>query len=83
MVDNIIIEISKDERIATPYNVWYEKREEVLKIYSDDLPKCVLLVDNDDFKPKKIMLSKKLSKYNQTVSMIETLMSIQIHSCSI
>lgn len=53
IVDNIIIELSKDERIANLYDIWYEQREEVLRTYTDTLPKRIPLVDNDTFKPIK------------------------------
>ena len=41
IVDNIIIELFKDERIAKLYDIWYEQREEVLRTYTDTLPKRV------------------------------------------
>lgn len=53
IVDNIIIELSKDERISKLYDIWYEHREEVLRTYTDTLPKRIPLVDNDTFKPIK------------------------------
>lgn len=53
IVDNIIIELSKDERIAKLYDIWYEQREEVLRTYTDTLPSRIPLVDNDVFKPIK------------------------------
>ena len=53
IVDNIIIELSKDERIASLYDMWYEQKEETARIYSDTLPKRIPLVDNDVFKPIK------------------------------
>ncbi len=53
IVDNIIIELSKDERISKLYDIWYEHREEVLRTYTDILPKRIPLVDNDTFKPIK------------------------------
>lgn len=53
IVDNIIIELSKDERIAKLYDIWYEQREEVLRTYTDTLPERTPLVDNDTFKPIK------------------------------
>lgn len=53
IVDNIIIELSKDERIAKLYDIWYEQREKVLRTYTDTLPKRIPLVDNDTFKPIK------------------------------
>ncbi len=53
IVDNIIIELSKDERISKLYDIWYEQREKVLRTYTDTLPKRIPLVDNDTFKPIK------------------------------
>ena len=53
IVDNIIIELSKDERIANLYDIWYGQREEVLRTYTDTLPERIPLVDNDTFKPIK------------------------------
>ena len=53
IVDNIIIELSKDERIAKLYDIWYDHREEVLRTYTNTLPKRIPLVDNDTFKPIK------------------------------
>ena len=53
IVDNIIIELPKDERIAKLYDIWYEQREAVLRTYTDTLPKSIPLVDNDTFKPIK------------------------------
>ena len=53
LVDNIIIELSKDERIANLYDIWYGQREEVLRTYTDTLPERIPLVDNDTFKPIK------------------------------
>lgn len=61
IVDNIIIELSKDERIAKLYDMWYEQREEVLKTYTDTMPQRVPLVDNDVFKPiKNIVISEAM-----------------------
>ena len=62
IVDSIIVELSKDERIANLYNMWYEQKEETLKIYSDTLPKRIPLVDNDTFKPIKNHVIKEALK---------------------
>lgn len=53
IVNRIVEELSSDERIATLYDLWYEQREEVLKIYTQELPKRVPLVDNPEFKTIK------------------------------
>ena len=51
--NRIVMELAADERIAALYDLWYEKREEVLKIYTQDLPERIPLVDNDEFKTVK------------------------------
>ena len=53
IVNRIVEELSSDERIATLYDLWYEQREEVLKIYTQEHPKRVSLVDNPEFKSIK------------------------------
>ena len=53
IVNRIVSELASDERIAALYDLWYEQREEVLKIYTQELPKRVPLVDNPEFKTIK------------------------------
>ena len=53
IVNRIVEELASDERIATLYDLWYEQREKVLKIYTQELPKRVPLVDNPEFKTIK------------------------------
>ena len=53
IVNRIVTELAADERIAALYDLWYEQREEVLKIYTQQLPKRVPLVDNPEFKSIK------------------------------
>ncbi len=50
IVNRIVMELAADERIASLYELWYEQRETVLKIYTDELPKRIPLVDNEEFK---------------------------------
>lgn len=53
LVDAIVIELSKDERISALYDLWYEQREEVLKTYTQEMPERVPLVQNKEFKSIK------------------------------
>ena len=53
IVNRIGMELSADERIAALYDLWYEQREKVLSIYTQDLPERVPLVDNEEFKSVK------------------------------
>ena len=53
IVNRIVEELASDERIATLYDLWYEQREEMQKIYTQELPKRVPLVENPEFKSVK------------------------------
>lgn len=53
IVNRIVMELAADERIASLYDLWYEQREAVLKIYTDELPERIPLVDNEEFKTVK------------------------------
>ena len=50
VVDQIINELAKDERIAKLYSSWYEMRNEVLSTYADTLPLPLPLSQQKEFK---------------------------------
>jgi len=50
LVDGIVDELERDERVAAAYNLWYEMREEVLRTYKDDLPERIPLSQQKEFK---------------------------------
>ena len=50
LVDEIVDELERDERIAAAYNLWYEMREEVLRTYKDELPERIPLSQQKEFK---------------------------------
>lgn len=50
IIDTIVAELAKDERLHELYNLWYEQREEVLRTYTDTLPDRIPLEQNKDFK---------------------------------
>ena len=53
IVNAIVDELAKDERIARLYGLWYEQRENVLSTYKDTLPERVPLSRNKEFKSIK------------------------------
>lgn len=53
LIDSIVDELAKDERIAELYDLWYEKKYEILKTYMSDLPPKIPLSDNKEFKSIK------------------------------
>ena len=53
IVDMILTELSKDERIQKLYDLWYQQKENALKIYTEAMPQRIPLVSNNEFKPMK------------------------------
>ena len=53
IVNSIIDEIAKDNRISALYDLWYEQRENVLRTYNSSLPERVPLSQNKEFKTIK------------------------------
>lgn len=50
IVDQIVAELCKDERIQELYALWYGQREEVLRTYTDTFPERIPLEQNPEFK---------------------------------
>jgi hypothetical protein len=71
MVDDIVRELSKDERIANLYDLWYEQKENTIKTYTDELPERIPLVDNKEFKPIKNAVIQEALKLNLTEDELE------------
>ncbi len=53
LIDSIVDEIGKDERLASLYELWYQKREEVIQTYTKERHKRVPLSQNKEFKSVK------------------------------
>ena len=51
IVDKIVDELSKDDRIAALYDLWYQRRENIIKTYTKEMPPRVPLSRNNEFKP--------------------------------
>lgn len=56
LVDEIVDELAKDERVKAAYDLWYEMREEVLHTYSDKLPERLPLSQQKELKRIKNMV---------------------------
>lgn len=50
IVDAIVDEIAKDEKVSALYSLWYEQRNNVILTYQDNLPKQIPLSQNKEFK---------------------------------
>lgn len=62
MIDGIVETLAEDERIAKLYELWYEQREEVLRTYTEEIPKRVSLSQNKEFKSIKNAVIKEAMK---------------------
>lgn len=43
IINSIVDEIAADKRISALYDLWYEQREKVIRMYTDELPQRVPL----------------------------------------
>lgn len=75
LVDEIVDELERDERVAAAYNLWYEMREEVLRTYKDDLPDRIPLSRQKEFKRIKniviqeaVKLGEQLEQRGETIA---------------
>ncbi|MCQ4922253.1 relaxase MobL [Tissierella carlieri] len=65
MVDGIVDELAKDERISKAYGLWYEMRNEVLHSYMDNLPEPLPLSQQKEFKSIRNMIIKEADNFNK------------------
>lgn len=62
MVDEIVRELAADSNIAALYDLWYKKREEIIRTYTGELPKRIPLEDNPEFKSIKNAVIREAMK---------------------
>ena len=67
LVDKIIDILAKNEDIARLYDLWYEQREEVIRTYTDSMPKRIPLSANKDFKSIKNAVIDEAMKLNADI----------------
>ena len=53
VVDQIVDELARDDRVSKAFGLWYDLREEVLRTYKDTLPPRVPLYQQKEFKRLK------------------------------
>lgn len=71
LINGIVDELAKDERIAALYDLWYKQRDEIVRIYQDHFPERIPLSQNKEFKSiRNAVLQEALklwAKYNMVV----------------
>ena len=68
LVDSIVDELSKDETIANLYDLWYEKKYEILGMYSSRRPPKIPLSENKEFRSIKNSIVNEAKHINEDPS---------------
>ena len=71
IINNIVDELGKDERIAALYDLWCESKETALKVYTEELSARVPLSQNKKFKSVKNMVIAEAMILNLPTDEIE------------
>ena len=62
VVDEIVDELAKDERVAAAYSLWQDMQDEVVRTYTDELPERIPLSQQKEFKPVRNMVIRETLK---------------------
>lgn len=71
IINSIVDELGKDERIAALYDLWYESKETALKVYTESRPERLPLSQNKEFKSVKNMVIAEAMKLNLPTDEVE------------
>lgn len=77
LIDGIVDEMSKDEKIQSLYDLWYKHRETIIYNYRDDMPSRISLSANKEFKSirnsvlQEALRLKDLEQYPFTEELVE------------
>jgi len=65
LVDAIVDELAKDERVAAAYDLWNQMREELCRTYSEQVPECLPLSRQKEFKSVRNMVIREVLQLGQ------------------
>ena len=71
IINSIVDELGKDERIAALYDLWYESKETALKVYTESRPERLPLSQNKEFKSVKNMVIAEAMKLGLPTAEVE------------
>ena len=66
VVDAIVDELAKDERVAAAYDLWNQMREEVCRTYSEQVPERLPLSRQKEFKSVRNMVIREVLQLGQS-----------------
>lgn len=67
MVDQVVIELAKDERIQSLYDLWYEQKEDILRTYTDTFLERIPLEQNKEFKSIRNAVIQEAMKITEQI----------------
>lgn len=67
MVDQVVMELAKDEKIQRLYDLWYEQREDVLRTYTDTFPERIPLEQNKEFRSIRNAVIQEAMKITEQI----------------
>ncbi len=74
LIDSIVDALAEDENIASLYNLWWENKHEILKLYTSDIPPQTPLSQNKEFKSiKNDIIREAIGMYQERAKYISTL----------
>jgi hypothetical protein len=56
LVNNIVDELAKDDRLSQLYSLWYDQRDAIIRTYQDKMPDRLPLSRNETFRSIKNMV---------------------------
>ena len=65
IVDAIMIRLSENEQVVQLYDLWYQQKENAMRVYTDEMPPRISLVDNKEFKPLKNAIIQEALKISE------------------
>lgn len=71
IINSIVDELGKDERIAALYDLWYESKKTAHRVYSESQPERLPLSQNKEFKSVKNMVIAEAMKLNLPTDEVE------------
>ncbi len=73
LIDGIVDELAKDERVKELYDLWYEQKENVYKTYTDTPPDRLPLSKNNEFKTIRNAVLRELKNLSLGGNSVEEL----------
>lgn len=65
IVDEIVDELARDERVASAYALWQQMHDEVCRVYAEPLPERLPLSKQKEFKPVRNMVIRETLKLTE------------------